>query len=264
MERRLPCHLLHSEIQFIQLMRSDVYSDLTGLETLEIFSGASEINRWLFEKINGFLQGEILEIGSGIGNISGFLLSEHPSVYLSDVRQEYCLRLENKFHGHPHLRRIYQLNLAQPDFKNHYSDLLETFDTVIALNVVEHIQDDQTAIENATALLRIGGKLVVLVPAIPGLYNSLDRHLGHFRRYTKIELKKLLEQAGLKFGGCRFFNAAAIPGWWCAGSLLKEEIVTPSKLRLFNRLVPFFKIIDPLLSPFTGISLITSGIKNIN
>src|SRR5450631_2670376 len=209
-------------------MRSEAHSDHAGLETLEVFSGAPEVNRWLFEKINGFLQGEILEIGSGIGNISGFLLSEQPSVYLSDLRQEYCLRLENKFHGHPHLRGIYQLDLSLTDFKSRYSDLLETFDTVIALNVIEHIKDDQTAIENAKTLLRIGGKLVVLVPAIPRLYNTLDRHLGHFRRYTKTELRELIEKAGLKFGGCRYFNAAAIPVWWYSGSLLKDEIVTPS------------------------------------
>jgi 2-polyprenyl-3-methyl-5-hydroxy-6-metoxy-1,4-benzoquinol methylase len=245
-------------------MRSDVHSDPAGLETLEIFSGAPEVNRWLFDKINGFLRGEILEIGSGIGNISGFLLSEQSAVYLSDLRQEYCLRLEKKFHSHPHLRGIYHLDLSLPDFKTRYSDLLETFDTVITLNVVEHIQDDQSAIENAKTLLRIGGKLIVLVPAIPGLYNSLDRHLGHFRRYTKTELRELIEKTGLKFGGCRYFNAAAIPGWWYSGSLLKEKIVTPSKLRFFNRMVPLFRIIDPLLSPFTGISLITSGIKNIN
>ncbi len=245
-------------------MGLETHSDPAGLATLEIFSEAPAVNRWLFEKVNRFLQGEILEIGSGIGNISGFLLTEQPAVYLSDLRPEYCQRLEEKFHGHPHLRRIFQLDLSLPDFITRYSALLGKFDIVIALNVIEHIKDDQTAIENAKTLLRIGGKLVVLVPAIPGLYNSLDRHLGHFRRYTKIELRDLIEKAGLKFGGCRYFNAVAIPGWWYSGRLLKEEIVTLSKLRFFNRMVPLFKIIDRLLSPFTGISLITSGIKNIN
>ena len=67
------------------------------------------------------------------------------------------------------------------------------------------------------------GKSVVLVPAIPGLYNSLDRHLGHFKRYSKIGLRDLIEKAGLKFGGSRYFNAGAIPGWWYSGSLLKER-----------------------------------------
>ena len=78
-------------------MRIEAPSDPAGLETLEIFSEAPAVNRWLFEKVNGFLRGEILEIGSGIGNISGFLLSEQQAVYLSDLRQEYCQRLEEKF-----------------------------------------------------------------------------------------------------------------------------------------------------------------------
>src|SRR5258706_6791813 len=118
-------------------MHSTVHSDPVGFETLEIFSEAPSINRWTFEKISGSVQGKILEIGSGIGNISGFLLANQPSVYLSDLRQEYCHLLQEKFYGHPHLRGIYLLDLSLPDFKTQYADLLEKFDTVIALNVIE-------------------------------------------------------------------------------------------------------------------------------
>ena len=245
-------------------MQSAAHSDPVGFETLEVFSETPAINQWTFEKISSFIQGETLEIGSGIGNISGLLLANCPSVYLSDLRQEYCHLLQEKFGGHPHLRRIYLLDLSLPDFKIHYSDLLSKFDTVIALNVIEHIQDDREAIVNACALLRTGGKLVVLVPAIPGLYNSLDQHLGHFRRYNKTVLRELFERNGLKSVDCRFYNAAAIAGWWVSGSLLKEGIITPAKLRFFNRLVPLFRLLDWFVSPFTGISIITSGIKNIN
>ncbi len=245
-------------------MHSEAHSDPVGFETLEIFSETTAINRWTFEKIDDFIQGEILEIGSGIGNISGLLLARHMSVYLSDLRQEYNQSLKKKFDNHPHLQGIYLLDLTLPDFKIHYTDLLEKFDTVIALNVIEHIQDDRKAIENACALLRKGGRLVVLVPAIPGLYNSLDLHLSHFRRYSKKALRVLLEGTGLRSLDFRYHNAAAIPGWWLSGSLLKEERITPVKLRFFNRLVPLFRFLDWLVSPFTGISLIASGIKNIN
>jgi hypothetical protein len=72
------------------------------------------------------------------------------------------------------------------------------------------------------------------------------------------------EQAGLKFGGSQYFNASAIPGWWVSGSLLKDEALTEGKLRFFDRMVPLFKVFDKLASPFVGISLIASGIKNIN
>jgi SAM-dependent methyltransferase len=242
-------------------MQSANHSDPAGFETLEIFSKAPSLNRWLFDKVINEAHGKILEIGSGIGNISGLLLHERSSVYLSDIRQEYCDILEKKFHGHKHLCGIFLLDLSIPDFNVRYADLLEKFDTVIALNVVEHIHDEQASFRNAKALLRSGGKLIVLVPAVPRLYNSIDRHLGHVRRYTKTELRKRFEEAGLKFEGHRYFNAAAIPGWWFSGSILKDEIVTEAKLRFFDRMVPLFKIFDKLASPFIGISLIASGIK---
>jgi 2-polyprenyl-3-methyl-5-hydroxy-6-metoxy-1,4-benzoquinol methylase len=246
------------------MMQSGAYSDPVGFETLEIFSGAPAVNHWVYEKIGGYIQGQIIEIGSGIGNISGFLLTDHAGVSLSDLRAEYCHILEQKFGSHPHLRNIYTLDLSNPDFRIRHADLLEKFDTVIVLNVIEHIQDDLSAIMNAKALLRDKGKMVILVPAFPGLFNSLDRQLGHYRRYTRAVLKQLMESAGLQFTGCRYFDAAAIAGWWFSGSLLKDKIISPSKLRFYNQLVPLFRILDRLVSPFAGISLISAGINNLN
>ncbi len=243
-------------------MSTSEHSDPAGFKTLEIFSSTPAINTWLFEKINSGVQGRILEIGSGIGNISGMLLKDYSDVTLSDLRPEYCRILEQKFNNHPHLRGIYVLDLALPDFNTRYAHLLEKFDSVIALNVIEHITDDLMAVKNAKALLRNKGKLIILVPAFPALYNSLDRELGHFRRYKKSGLVKLCETAGLKNSNCRYFNAAAIMGWWVSGGLLGEKIISPSKLHFYNLLVPLFKVLDALVSPFAGISLISTSLKN--
>jgi 2-polyprenyl-3-methyl-5-hydroxy-6-metoxy-1,4-benzoquinol methylase len=236
--------------------------DKTGYETLENFSRAHAVNRWMFERIKRYLHGQILEIGSGIGNISGFLLEDQNSVTLSDLRPEYCHLLEKKFFRHPHLQGIVELDLSLPDFETRNAGILGKFDTVIAMNVVEHIADDVLAIRNAKSLLRKQGQLVILVPAFPGLYNSLDRELGHFRRYTKRELKKMTESAGMKISSCGYFNAAAIPGWWFAGKILKEKIISRSKLRAYNLLVPVLRIMDWFLTPFAGVSLIVSSRKN--
>jgi SAM-dependent methyltransferase len=242
-------------------MSNSAHLDPVGFKTLETFSGAPAINRWLYEKINDGVNGRILEIGSGIGNISDFLLNDFSNVTLSDLRPEYCRILEKKFSGHPHLDGIYSLDLSLPDFKVKYAHLIEKFDTVIALNVIEHIADDLEAINNAKALLREGGRLVILVPALPVLYNSLDRELGHYRRYKKTELVKLFETAGLKNSRYRYFNAAAIMGWWVSGNLLQEKIISPSKLKTYNLLVPLFRILDTVVSPFFGISLISTSFK---
>ena len=239
-------------------------SDPTGFETLEALSKADAVNQWLYDKIKRFAQGQILEIGSGIGNISAHLLKNQPTVTLTDLRPEYCRLLETKFAGHPHLQDIYEMDLVLPDFSVKNSALLGKFDTVIALNVVEHIEHDTLAINNARQLLRKNGKLVILVPAGPWLYNSLDRELGHYKRYTKKELNHLMESAGFSVQDSMYFNAAAIAGWWFSGHMLHEKIITSAKLNLYNRFVPLFRIADWFITPFTGVSVISVGVKDVN
>jgi SAM-dependent methyltransferase len=242
-------------------MVTETYSDPTGFETLEIFSGTSAINLWLYDKIKKFAFGRILEIGSGIGNISAYLLKDNSHVSLSDLRPEYCRLLQNKFGTDLHLQKVYELDLSLSDFELKYPDMLGKFDTVFALNVIEHIEKDFIAIENAKSLLRPGGKFVVLVPAGQILFNDLDRELGHYKRYSKAGLKNKIKTAGFEINYCRYFNAAGIFGWWLSGNLLHEKVISSPKLNLFNRLVPVFRMLDWLITPFAGVSVISVGTK---
>ncbi len=242
-------------------MINGTHSDPTGFETLEIFSQTSAINQWLYDKIKIFPSGQVLEVGSGIGNISAHLLRDQVNVSLSDLRPEYCRLLEKKFGNNVHLHQVYELDLSLPDFKERYIDLLEKFDSIVALNVIEHIENDSRAIENAKSLLRRNGKLIILVPARQSLFNSLDRELGHYRRYSKKLLKKVMNNAGFSISYCQYFNAAGILGWWFSGNVLHDNAITASKLNIFNRLVPFFRILDWFVTPFTGVSVISVGIK---
>ncbi len=245
-------------------MSQHTQSDPSGFETLEAFSHAKAFNRWLYQKISVYVRGNTLEIGSGIGNISAFLLEDQTHVSLSDLRPEYCRLLQNKFGHDPHLQGIHELDLSLKNFSSEHSELLEKFDTVIALNVIEHITDDLLAIRNAKALLKNKGKLITLVPAGQWLYNSIDRELGHYRRYSKSGLSNLMETAGLEVTDCRYFNTAAIFGWWFSGNILHEKIISPAKLNLYNRMIPFFKMLDRFATPFAGISVISAGMKNAN
>jgi SAM-dependent methyltransferase len=237
-------------------------SDPSGLETLEKFSKATAINRWLYEKISPDLGGKILEIGSGIGNISEFLLKYNRNVSLSDFRTDYCTVLKNKFEGNENLDNIYQMDFSLPDFKLRYSDLLGAFDTVVALNVVEHIENDFLALRNAKDLLKKNGRIIVLVPAGQWLYNKLDRELGHFKRYSKKSLLNLFESVGCKVISLKYFNSVAMLGWWLAGNVQQKKIIPASQLDMYNRFVPVFRFADWFISPFAGISLIAVGINN--
>jgi SAM-dependent methyltransferase len=231
-------------------------TDPSGWETLELFANAPAFNRWLFDRISTFCKGEVLEVGSGIGNISGLLMDKQPKISLSDLRIEYCQFLEKKFAANPHLRGVYQIDLSLPDFDSRYPELLYRFDTVIALNVVEHIEQDLRAVQNAKKLLRNEGKLIILVPAGPCLYNTFDRELGHYRRYTKTSVSGLLATARLTQIHANYFNFGGILGWWFSGSVLKKKIIPRSQLKLYNQLVPFFRMIDQLVGQTAGLSVI--------
>lgn len=231
-------------------------TDRLGFETLRIFATASSFNRWLYDTVSPYCYGEVLEIGSGIGNISEYLCNTRLPTTLSDSRAEYCEILKERFRNSDLAIRVFQLDISSKNFDNLYSTLIGTFDTVILLNVLEHIENRNLALSNCKKLIKRDGRLVILVPAFQKLYNSLDRSLGHFVRYNKSSLSKLLEIEGFNVYKLKYFNCPAILGWWLIGSVLKREQVNLRQLQIFDFFVPLFRLIDSLLNPFMGISVI--------
>lgn len=236
-------------------------TDPAGLETLEQFSQAKQFNRWLFDSIAPWCYGEILEVGSGIGNLSAFFLEHGFALTATDLRKEYCHLLQKQFGNHPGLKQVVNLDLVAPDFNTRYSALSNSFDTVVALNVVEHIRNDKLAIAHCHQLLKPGGKAVILVPAYQWLFNQFDKELGHYRRYNAKRLSNLMEGQGFEVTDTRFFNAAGISGWWLNGSLLRKKIIPANQLKTFNRLVPLFRLIDKITFHRLGLSVIAVGRK---
>jgi SAM-dependent methyltransferase len=169
--------------------------------------------------------------------------------------------LEQQFGHAPTCLGVRQIDLVHPHFSTEYLDLLGSFDGIFALNVVEHIANDGLAIRNARLLLRDGGHLVILVPAFQALYNGFDRALEHYRRYTEGGLRKVFKQEKLTVVHSQYFNLAAIAGWWFSGTILKKETIPTGQMRVYNALVPIFKVIDKLVFNRVGISVIVEGIK---
>lgn len=230
--------------------------DPAGLETLQTLAKAERFNKWLYDAIAGYCKGEILEIGSGIGNISKLLLESGEQVALSDVRINYCETLKHRFKDNARLRGVYQVDLSLADFSDAYQPLLAGFDTIIALNVIEHIKDDKLAIQNCKRLLRKDGRLVILVPAFQWLYNSLDKELGHYRRYKKKSLSELLVNEEMIITDKKYFNCSGIPGWWTSGSVFKSKIISDWQLNVYDKLVPVFRVIDKAVLHMAGLSVI--------
>ncbi len=235
--------------------------DREGQLTLEVISKAERFNRWMFKTIEPFCAGRILEVGSGIGNISKYFLDAGYSIALSDIRGNYVAHLKRTFSKQSRIIDIFQMDLVDPNFREKFGYLMETFDTLFSLNVIEHIENDLLALQNATYLLKKGGNLVILVPAFSALYNQFDQSLGHFRRYTRKSLKKILEHQNLEIIHTQYFNLAGILGWYVSGKLQKNETIPGGQMDLYNRLVPVFKLLDKLTLNTVGLSVIAVGRK---
>ena len=235
--------------------------DIEGMATLEAISNAPLFNEWMYRVTSSRLTGHILEIGSGIGNISEQYLNDGRKLMLSDIRDNYCQYLKQKFEHEPTCEGIQELDLVHSNFEEEYMDLLGRFDGVFALNVVEHIENDNLAIANAYKLLRKGGRLVILVPAYQSLFNEFDRSLEHYRRYTEGGLKGIFEKNNFQIVHSQYFNFAAIAGWWFSGNVLKKKTIPVGQMQIYNMLVPVFRIIDKMIFNKVGISVIVEGIK---
>ncbi|MCS7040616.1 MAG: class I SAM-dependent methyltransferase, partial [Caldilineales bacterium] len=135
------------------------------------------------------------------------------------------------------------------------------FDTVFSLNVFEHIEDDRLAMHNAARVLQPGGHLILIVPAHMALYGSIDRAIGHYRRYDKQMIFTLFQQARLQTVLQKYINALGAFGWWINGRLRQQTTPPSGQLRLFNILVPALKRIERVLPPPFGISLLAVGRK---
>lgn len=228
----------------------------SGLETLLALSRAGSFNRWMFEEIAPFCRGNMLEAGSGIGNLSVQILAHGHAVLLSDMHLEHCERLAADFSHFSNLLGIRQIDLADPEFETRHRDLLGAFDTVVAFNVIEHIEDDLLAIRNCRRLLRKGGRLVVLVPAFQWLYNGLDLQLQHCRRYNARSMRTLVAAAGMEPLHARYFNALGIPGWFFSGRVQRNRVIPGYQVALFNAMVPFARLLDKCSCRMLGLSVI--------
>jgi len=238
-----------------------VPADETGLSVLMNISNAERLNAWFFETIQPYVKGKTLEIGSGIGNISAQFVKHGLPLSLSDYSDEYCQYLKKKFSSEPLIGNIVKIDLTDKDFNTRHASLLGHFDTVFALNVVEHIENDRLAVANCYKLLAPGGKIILLMPAYPALYNGFDKGLGHCRRYTRKTMDQLLSTQ-FQVLKTWHFNFAGIFGWFLFGSVLRGKDITEGQMRAFNKLVGIFRLADKMTFNSIGLSVLGVGKKN--
>ncbi len=225
--------------------------------TLNQLAELDRYNHWIYEQIAAALGRRILEVGSGTGNITQFLCANGSQVVATDVVPSYRNELQRLFADNANVQ-VSQFDL---DTKAPAEFTAEPFDTVVCLNVLEHIEDDAFALGQMREALKPGGKLALLVPAHQILYGEFDRAVGHFRRYGKRELTAKLVQAGFAINEMKFFSLLATLPWLVNGRLLKRDYLPAGQANLANRLVPLLKL-EKLIGPPCGLSLIAIAQKH--
>ncbi|MEO5917146.1 MAG: class I SAM-dependent methyltransferase [Luteolibacter sp.] len=222
-------------------------------EDLRQMERAVNYRDWQFRMVEPFLGRRVLEIGGGIGNFTPQLAGNGRKV-TSLEPNEFCFRqLEEK------TRELCNVRPLRATVESLDTVLApeERFDSVVLMNVLEHIQDDRAVLNTLKQRLATGGRLIVLVPAGPWAHGPIDERLGHYRRYSKSCSRILLQNAGLSLEFMRYYNFIGIWGWWWNAKMGKLEGQNDAQIRFFDRwVVPLASRIERLIRPPVGQSIL--------
>jgi glycosyltransferase involved in cell wall biosynthesis/phospholipid N-methyltransferase len=226
--------------------RKDEY----GSQILARLSRAPRFNAWMADTIRPYCGNSVLEIGSGVGNLTQQLLPRRKYV-ASDINPLYIQTLSRLRADRPYLKSAFCDVTDLASFPKEEGP----FDTVICLNVIEHVPDDRASLLNIRSVLAPGGKAIVLVPQGQWNFGTLDEVLGHQRRYSRESLEKLAAGCGFKVQTILPFNRVGTPAWWLNGKLLRRRVFGLGQILTLNALTPVLRRIDNFL-PLQPLSLI--------
>jgi len=236
-------------------LSEDLYVD-RGAGMLRAMEGAGRFNRWMADVVSPFLGDVVLEIGAGIGNLTRLLCSGRNEYIVTDIDGEYIEHLRRLTGRRPKVFAAV-CDLGNPADFLPFRDRMES---VVCLNVLEHLEDDLTGLRNIYCSLTDGGRAIVLVPQGANAFGTLDRELGHVRRYSKAELERKMTAAGFRVTHMIEFNRVSYPGWILNGKILKRRSLSRIQLHALNLLIPLLRHIDRFL-PWPPTSLIAIGIR---
>ena len=229
----------------------DIFTgDQFGSKILMRLSRANRFNSWMADIIRPYIGERVLEIGAGIGNLTKKLIPKE-RYYLTDINSLYLGMAKNLKIDKPYLSVEYLDINDVSEFRNDQ----KRFDTIICLNVIEHIDDDLQAMKNIADLIEDDGNAIILVPRGQKLFGTLDEVLEHKRRYSKFEIQSLSEKAGLKITHVIPFNRMSTLPWYINGKLLKKRTFGLFQIYMMDLLTPILRKMDDFL-PIPSLSYI--------
>ena len=234
----------------------DLYVEPYGRGMLHSLTGTPQYLSWLTRILRPHLGDTVLEVGAGLGSLSGRLMGKRLQYVAAERDPLYLHALRNRFLRTPNVC-VRPLDPAVPA---QFEELRESFDTVLCVNVLECLEDPAATLAAIYGTLKPGGSLLVLVPQNPRLYCQIDRTLGHVRRFRASNLAGLIENAGFRVERLYQLNRFGTLAWMVYGGLLRRNRISKITLKLFDKSVWFWRRVDPLL-PWRGLSIVAVARK---
>jgi glycosyltransferase involved in cell wall biosynthesis len=229
----------------------DLYAAPYGRGVLNNLTGTPQYMTWLAGKLRPHIGDSVLEVSAGIGNLSGRLMSRRLLYVAAEKDPLHLHALRNRFLRTPNVT----VQRIDPEVPHDLAGLENCFNTVLCLNVLEYLDSPADVIHSLSGTLKPQGVLIALVPQGPSLFGSLDRSLGHKRRFSSREARELLESCGFVVEHAYNFNRAGAPPWFAYSRLFGSRNISKVVLKLFDKSVWFFRRLDWLM-PWRGLSLI--------
>jgi glycosyltransferase involved in cell wall biosynthesis len=229
----------------------DLYVASYGRGLLNSLTGTPQYLSWVTRILRPNLGDTVLEIGAGIGNLTGRLMARKVSYVAGERDPLYLHALRNRFLRTPNVT-VCKLS---PEDQTDYARLPEKFDSAVCVNLLETVEHPEAVLGLLHGALKPGGNLIVLVPQGRALFGSLDRAMGHRRRFSAVELRALLEKSGFKVERLHQLNKFGAVSWWIYGKVLRRKKIAKLALKLFDKSVWIWRRLDGLM-PWPGLSLV--------
>ena len=219
---------------------------------LESMSFAQNYSKWLVELCEPYLGSTVAEVGAGTGNLTD-LFSRHPDIeklIAFEPSEKMSTILNDRLN---HNKRISIVNNTLIDEKDNYNN---SFDTIVYMNVLEHIKNDKNEILTIFNNLKEKGYVCIFVPALSFLYSEFDKSIGHHRRYHKQQLIDLFQSQGFNIINVRYVDMLGIIPWYIAFVLLRKGL-NNNNTSIYDKIaIPIIRIVENIITPPIGKNLL--------
>jgi hypothetical protein len=228
-------------------------------------SGASNYHSWILEIFKPYLGAHLVEVGAGVGSFSELILTQHVCKTLSLVEPSDSMYERLRIHlRQRQLDSGITVDMYHGTFVE-AADLIKSEqapDSIIYVNVLEHIADDEGELEAVRRTLSESGRVFIFVPALKWLFSTFDERVGHVRRYSKSELEQKLRRAGFKILKSAYFDLPGIAPWWLKYRLLKSVTMNPGAVRFYDQfIIPAVRRIESVVAVPIGKNVIAIAEK---